>query len=582
MTYQEHLKRHLEEDEINEQNGVPKRPKLQSTSFSSVPVSYSHLSPNTSQKQLQQAIIQNSRHQATTQNVKQAIIQNSIQQIVNQNVRKVRIQNSKQYENSKNYTNKEFFQNSMQPLVAQNSLQKVDIQNSIQGNHSTMEQSYTSGQTVNKNYLPWTQSSVLTASNNILTPSNNRHQPSQTAIPNKMMNESTVMSHAMPYPSNVQIFHPIPVHQTTQMPLLHPAPVYLQMPKATPPNPYGNHKPKQMSWAGNTHIPPSNIHQLPKLQLAPTLQPTELNLQISDILQNTTSSHLEEHRKSGAWQHVSTVNVPDETTAVDLKQEPVTPVGKGLMSSSLFDSPGIDSRFTESLSNLLGSPLPESPLSKHPFLGDLQALLETECKREIVPQSLFGMQGAGKQNIETKNKSLNVFERERNLQERFTSLQSHHTEDVRQLSSMFRYQSALIETERFRTLHECQYPGSYKQSVNHHYDHQLHNVMDRVERSVQLLETSNKENRSSKPAIAKVRPHLSKESVRLMENWYQQNLIHPYPTNSVIEMLAQAGNIGIEQVKKWFANKRNRSANTRTLTEIAMQKRKLGQMPGTS
>jgi hypothetical protein len=145
---------------------------------------------------------------------------------------------------------------------------------------------------------------------------------------------------------------------------------------------------------------------------------------------------------------------------------------------------------------------------------------------------------------------------------------------------MFRYQSALIETERFRTLHECQYPGSYKESVNHHYDNQLHKVMDRVERSVELLENSNKENKANK--VPKMRPHLNKEAIRLMEHWYRQNLDHPYPTSSSIEMLAHAGNIGIEQVKKWFANKRNRNSNTRSLTEIAMQKRKLGQMSGQS
>lgn len=265
--------------------------------------------------------------------------------------------------------------------------------------------------------------------------------------------------------------------------------------------------------------------------------------------------------------HVDTINHY-------IKPEPVTPVGKeGKVTSYHDNSPAMESRFSESLSNLLGSPPPDSPLSKNPFFGDLQNLLTNECKREIIPQSLFQM--TPKQGEELKRE--NVFARERNLQERFTNLQCKHAEEIRQLSSMFRYQSALIETERFRTLHECQYPGTYKDSVNAHYDNKLHRVMDRVERSVELLENADKEN---KPAgkIPKPRPHLSKSAVRLMEKWYSENTDHPYPDNTTIELLANTGNIGIEQVKKWFANKRNRSQNTRTLTEIAIQKRKLGLM----
>jgi len=103
--------------------------------------------------------------------------------------------------------------------------------------------------------------------------------------------------------------------------------------------------------------------------------------------------------------------------------------------------------------------------------------------------------------------------------------------------------------------------------------------MDRIERSIKLLEnndciTSSKKHHTDK--AIKPRPHLNKEAVRLMETWYNQNIDHPYPTPATIEVLAQTGNVGAEQVKKWFANKRNRSQNTRTLTEIAIQKRRMG------
>ena len=261
----------------------------------------------------------------------------------------------------------------------------------------------------------------------------------------------------------------------------------------------------------------------------------------------------------------------------ETKVEPVTPVGKGQKSLGYDNSPAMESRFSESLYTLLGSPPPDSPLSKNPFFGDLQNLLTNECKKDIFPQSLFGM----KPKKENELKEKNVFDRERKLQERFTGLQEMHPEEIRQLSSVFRYQSALIETERFRTLHECQYPGSYKETVNSFYDDKLQKVMDRVERSIVLLEKAEKENKP-RDKLSKPRPHLSKAGVRLLEQWYSENVEHPYPDNTTIELLAQAGNIGVEQVKKWFANKRNRSQNTRSLTEIAIQKRRLGQVAGKS
>ena len=232
------------------------------------------------------------------------------------------------------------------------------------------------------------------------------------------------------------------------------------------------------------------------------------------------------------------------------------------------DSPGFDSRFNDSLTNLLGSPPGESPISKNPFFNALQNALESDCKKEIVPQSLVDIHS-------NKQETENIFVRERRLHERFNALQEPCPDDVRQLSGFYRYQSALIETERFRTLHECNYPLSYKDVVNKYYDDQLHCIMDRVEQSVVLLENSNKENKFMNNKGGKPRPHLNKEAVKIMEDWYEQNLDHPYPSSATYDMLAIRGNVGVEQVKKWFANKRNRTHNTRTLTEIAMKKRKL-------
>lgn len=235
--------------------------------------------------------------------------------------------------------------------------------------------------------------------------------------------------------------------------------------------------------------------------------------------------------------------------------------------STNYFSPVGDSRFNDSLTGLLGSPPPDSPLAKNQFFSDLQAVLANELSAtdSLSESLLFTM---------TTQPNQDVFNREQQLKQRFDRLQLHNPTGVKQLADFYRFQAATIETERFRHLHSSNYPNHYKTSLNNHYDSQLHQIMDRVERSLQLLETSSRQEPPLPPSI-KQRPLLSKKAVRLMEDWYEQHLEHPYPSNTVINQIADKGNVQIEQVKKWFANKRNRNHNTRTLTEIARKKRQL-------
>ena len=55
---------------------------------------------------------------------------------------------------------------------------------------------------------------------------------------------------------------------------------------------------------------------------------------------------------------------------------------------------------------------------------------------------------------------------------------------------------------------------------------------------------------------------LNSKAVELMEQWYRDNVHHPYPSHQVIRYLANAGDIAVTQIKKWMANKRVRSCNT--------------------
>jgi hypothetical protein len=145
--------------------------------------------------------------------------------------------------------------------------------------------------------------------------------------------------------------------------------------------------------------------------------------------------------------------------------------------------------------------------------------------------------------------------------------------DIEQLCQFFMNQSANIETER---LHLTRYPCPPERStaINLRCNIQLSQMMDRMEQSLRLLEDArgSRKSKSSKPS-KKQRANFPKKSIQIMENWYQQHMDYPYPDQITAELLALQGGITVEQVKKWFGNKRNRCHNTRNLTEIAKVKR---------
>ena len=221
-----------------------------------------------------------------------------------------------------------------------------------------------------------------------------------------------------------------------------------------------------------------------------------------------------------------------------------------------------------SLSSLLGSPNETSRLSNNPFYEDLKCTLLSDLTNSATddcPKALF--------DTLCQRQNSDVYARERNLQSRFSSLQSKYPDEVRDLSSFYRQQSAEVETERFREIHDERFPRSYRNHLNQHYDNLLHMIMDRVEKSLQLLSKAKQETVSVIQGF-RPRPLLSRKAVSMMEEWYTRNYEHPYPSHTAVEALAAAGEITTEQVKKWFANKRNRNKNTKIMNEVVNIKRK--------
>lgn len=56
---------------------------------------------------------------------------------------------------------------------------------------------------------------------------------------------------------------------------------------------------------------------------------------------------------------------------------------------------------------------------------------------------------------------------------------------------------------------------------------------------------------------------MAAESREVLNQWYEANLSHPYPTDTQREELAAQTGLTVQQVKRWLANKRSRANNTR-------------------
>lgn len=154
-----------------------------------------------------------------------------------------------------------------------------------------------------------------------------------------------------------------------------------------------------------------------------------------------------------------------------IAQELETTTPNTQMSYSATSSPVCETRLSDSLFDLLGSPPPEKPLHHNPVFSELQSLLKSE---QTLPETLMKL-------LQPKT---SVFSREQQLQHQFTKLESHNQTDVHQLSSFYKYQSAVTETERYQSLHQHATKPHLRDSINTHYDEQLHKIIDRVEVSI--------------------------------------------------------------------------------------------------
>ena len=239
-----------------------------------------------------------------------------------------------------------------------------------------------------------------------------------------------------------------------------------------------------------------------------------------------------------------------------------------------------------------------SNLLSQQLFSDLQDTVKTECEQDTpsLPPSLMDISSLQATDTPVPlTVSISV------LNLRFVTLGNHFKTRVAELEQMYREQAAELESQRYHAL--CTPGGLSTVSVSVYYDQQHQDLINIIQHSLQLLEQKqqlqktrkcqrsvNKRvtataakpvcNPDAEPKPDNQRKHnkfkpLNSVAVRILSSWYQRNKEHPYPSHETCEVMGKASNISVEQVKKWFSNRRMREGNTKHLSQIAARRKRV-------
>jgi hypothetical protein len=200
-------------------------------------------------------------------------------------------------------------------------------------------------------------------------------------------------------------------------------------------------------------------------------------------------------------------------------------------------------------------------LATNPKFQDLRSTLRSECQaQDTVSPALLS-------SIARTNVPVTV--RASQVSLRFLKLGACK---IRQLQGFYVHTSFELESARFSALSAAANNAWLTSSINAQYDQQHHALLDRVEQSLCLVEQREAERptKSTPPTS----PKIGSIAIRIMTAWYERNSEHPYPSYEACEVMAKAGKITVEQVKKWFSNRRQRLGNTKLLCQIAARRKR--------
>jgi hypothetical protein len=153
--------------------------------------------------------------------------------------------------------------------------------------------------------------------------------------------------------------------------------------------------------------------------------------------------------------------------------------------------------------------------------------------------------------------------RERDVMQRLFSLRNIDSKAADDIEQYYQSQTTMIDLERHNVLCQMAYDKGSSDSIHKYYNLKLLSLLEGIEGKLSACES--KKCKGSKCKINSDRKSrlLPKHAVKVMQSWYDENLENPYPSREVTLSMASEGGVSVEQIRKWFANKRNRSRNNK-------------------
>jgi hypothetical protein len=153
---------------------------------------------------------------------------------------------------------------------------------------------------------------------------------------------------------------------------------------------------------------------------------------------------------------------------------------------------------------------------------------------------------------------------------------------VQELQNCYYLKSAELESNRLTATRTGTSHSWIHSSTSAYYDQQHQSLIDRVEFSLTMIEERQAEIRKEQRQRATVvKSSNTKQTCvtsdiaqRIMVSWYDRNIEHPYPSYEAAKVMAEAGSISVDQVKKWFSNRRLRLGHTKHITQIAKRRKR--------
>ena len=210
-------------------------------------------------------------------------------------------------------------------------------------------------------------------------------------------------------------------------------------------------------------------------------------------------------------------------------------------------------------------------LKSNPMFRELQVTLIRDVQTTTnIPVTLMGKRRRSDSDCNSDLDPALVAIQEVNLQSEFQQIIPTGNSKIFELQNFYNSQCASIEKERNEEIEQLKEENvmglsAYQRKMEKiHLDHdqQRMHLTNRVTASLELLKMSIPVPNLGESNRSRSR-QLNSRAVALMTDWYERHIDSPYPSEEEKMMLAEQGNLTLSQVKAWFANKRNRTSNTK-------------------